>query len=59
MDEIAGNDFDLNIGRYITTEVAAEVDVEAALAAYRDARQELRLAERKLDEKMKAAGFDA
>jgi len=59
MDEIAGNDFDLNIGRYLTTEVAAEVDVEAALASYRDARSELRSAERRLDEKLKAAGFNA
>lgn len=59
MDEIAANGFDLNIGRYITTEVTAEVDVEAALAAYQEARIELRLAERRLDEKLKAAGFNA
>ena len=37
----------------------AEVDVEAALAAYRDAREALRAAERVLDAKLKAAGFDA
>lgn len=59
IDEIAGNGFDLNIGRYIQTEAAAEVDVEAALTAYREARAELRAAERVLDEKLKAAGFDA
>lgn len=59
MDEIAKNDFDLNIGRYISTEVTAEVDVEAALAAYYDARSDLRLAERRLDDRLKAAGFDA
>lgn len=58
MDEIAENGFDLNIGRYITTEATVEVDVEAALAAYHDARAELRAAERVLDEKLKAAGFD-
>mgnify|MGYP002584969435 CR=1 FL=1 len=57
--EIEGNGFDLNIGRYIQTAQAAEVDVEAALAAYRDARASLRAAERVLDEKLKAAGFDA
>ncbi|WP_289018204.1 class I SAM-dependent DNA methyltransferase [uncultured Ornithinimicrobium sp.] len=59
MAEIADNGYDLNIGRYITTEAAVEVDVEAALAAYHDARAELRAAERVLDEKLKAAGFDA
>ncbi|WP_009883786.1 type I restriction-modification system subunit M [Brevibacterium aurantiacum] len=59
LDEIEKNGFDLNIGRYISTEVAAEIDVEAALAAYRDARGELRIAERRLDEKLAAAGFDA
>lgn len=59
MDEIESNGFDLNIGRYIQTEMTAEVDVEAALAAYWDARDELRAAERVLDEKLKAAGFGA
>ncbi|WP_299449063.1 class I SAM-dependent DNA methyltransferase [uncultured Serinicoccus sp.] len=59
LDEIAGNNFDLNIGRYITTQAAVEVDVEAALAAYHDARAELRAAEHVLDEKLKAAGFNA
>ena len=59
MAEIEENGFDLNIGRYIQTEAAAEVDVEAALAAYQDARAALREAERILDKKLKAAGFDA
>lgn len=59
LDEIEGNAFDLNIGRYLQTEQTGEVDVVAALATYREARQELRLAERQLDEKLKAAGFDA
>lgn len=59
MDEIATNNHDLNIGRYLQTEVAAEVDVEAALAAYQAARDELRAAERILDAKLKAAGFSA
>lgn len=57
LTEIADNSHDLNIGRYITTDTAAEIDVEAALAAYRDARNELRAAEALLDEKLKAAGF--
>ena len=57
--EIESNGWDLNIGHYIQTEAAAEVDVEAALAAYWAARDELRAAERVLDAKLKAAGFDA
>jgi type I restriction enzyme M protein len=59
MAEIAENNYDLNIGRYIQTEQAAEVDVAAALAAYRDARDALRASERILDKKLKAAGFNA
>ena len=59
LDEIAGNNFDLNIGRYLQSAATAEVDVEAALAAYRDAQEALRSSERILDAKLKAAGFDA
>jgi type I restriction enzyme M protein len=59
MGEIAGKGFDLNIGRYIQAAATAEVDVEAALAAYREAREALRSSERVLDQKLKAAGFDA
>lgn len=59
MSEIEANKFDLNIGRYIQTETAAEVDMEAALAAYHTARDELRATERLLDQKLKAAGFYA
>ncbi|SDL13310.1 type I restriction-modification system subunit M [Tessaracoccus oleiagri] len=57
--EIEGNGFDLNIGRYIQTETAAEVDVEAALVSYLESREALRAAEAVLDEKLKAAGFNA
>lgn len=59
LEEIADNGYDLNIGRYIRTEATAEVDVEAALVAYQEARMSLRAAERLLDEKLKAAGFNA
>jgi type I restriction enzyme M protein len=59
MAEIEANGFDLNVGRYIETEAAAEVDVEAALAAYHAARDDLRAAERVLDEKLKAADVSA
>lgn len=59
LSEIAGNGFDLNVGRYIQTETAVEADVEAALAAYHEARDALRAAEIVLDAKLKAAGFHA
>lgn len=59
MDEIKGNNFDLNIGRYIQTESFVEVDVEAAMTAYLESREALRQAESVLDAKLKAAGFDA
>ena len=57
--EVESNGWDLNIGRYIQTEATAEVDVEAALAAYWESRDAQRAAERVLDEKLKAAGFGA
>ena len=59
MAEIADNGHDLNIGRYIQTTAAAEVDVETALTAYLESREALRAAEDILDEKLKAAGFGA
>lgn len=58
-EEIAANGYDLNIGRYLSVTEHAEVDVEAAIAAYRDARLALREAELALDRKLAAAGFDA
>ncbi|MEO9249152.1 class I SAM-dependent DNA methyltransferase [Citricoccus nitrophenolicus] len=59
LGEITDNEYDLNIGRYIQTEATAEVDVEAALASYYEAREALRATETVLDEKLKAAGFNA
>lgn len=59
LDEIAGNNFDLNIGRYLQAAATAEVDVQDALVAYRDARDALRAAERALDQRLQEAGFYA
>ena len=59
MNEVASNNFDLNIGRYLQSAATAEVDLETALAAYQDAREARRVAERVLEAKLKAAGFDA
>lgn len=57
IEEIASNDFDLNIGRYIQREMEAEIEVATALADYQEARDALRGAEAELDERLKEAGF--
>lgn len=57
--EIADNGFDLNIGRYIKGEAAAEADVAGALAAMFAAQEELLKAQGTLATKLKAAGFIA
>lgn len=56
--EIEEKSFDLNIGRYIKTESAAEANVEEALILYKESRQRLTAAEAVLAEKLKAAGYD-
>ncbi|WP_159619423.1 type I restriction-modification system subunit M [Arthrobacter zhaoguopingii] len=57
-DEIEANGWDLNIGRYLKGEAAAEANVEEALIAYKESRERLALAEETLVEKLKAAGYD-
>lgn len=57
-DEIEANGWDLNIGRYLKSETAAEANVEEALISYKESRQRLALAEETLMEKLKAAGYD-
>lgn len=57
-DEIEGNGFDLNVGRYIKGEVAAEADVEGALSAMYAARLRLAAAQAALDIRLRAAGFN-
>jgi type I restriction enzyme M protein len=56
--EIKENGWDLNITRYLRTEAAESVDVPTALAALRQAQQRLRQAEGRLDERLKAAGYE-
>lgn len=56
--EIEENNFDLNIGRYIKGETAAEVNVEEAIIAYKEASEKLIGAEDILATKLKAAGYD-
>jgi type I restriction enzyme M protein len=56
--EIKENGWDLNIGRYLRTEATESVDVPTALAALRDAEMRLREAEARLDERLKASGYE-
>jgi type I restriction enzyme M protein len=56
-EEIEANNWDLNLGRYLAREVEAELDVAVALAEYQEARDLLREAEGRLDERLTEAGF--
>jgi type I restriction enzyme M protein len=56
--EIKENAWDLNIGRYVKAEATESVDVPTALAALRESQDRLREAEARLDERLKAAGYD-
>lgn len=57
--DIESKSYDLNIGRYIQAETKAEADVDAALAALREAQERLDRARTALDQRLKEAGFDA
>ncbi|RPF28561.1 type I restriction-modification system subunit M [Georgenia muralis] len=57
LEEIAGNDFDLNIGRYVRAESAEELDLETALVRYQEARAERITAEEALFARLAAAGI--
>jgi type I restriction enzyme M protein len=56
-DEIAGNKYDLNIGRYLKTAAAEVVDVAEALASLDEARTNLATAEHAMQKRLKAAGY--
>lgn len=55
--EIAENNWDLNIGRYLKTEAAEAVDFATALDELNQASQGLALAQRVMLERLKAAGY--
>lgn len=57
LDELEENGFDLNIGPYIKGESVAEANVEEALIAYKEAREQFIAAEAVLADKLEAAGF--
>jgi type I restriction enzyme M protein len=56
-EEIAANKWDLNIGRYLKTAAAEVVDVATALASWKEARENLAIAEKAMLERLKAAGY--
>lgn len=55
--EIEKNDWDLNVGRYLSAAAGEAVDVATALAELADAQAALRDAEDALTERLKAAGY--
>lgn len=55
--DIAANDWDMNIGRYVRGEATEEVGLDEALAAYLEAREVARQSEEALDERLREAGF--
>lgn len=57
-DEIKQNDFDLNLGRYITKTAAESVDLGTALIEYADARATRMRTEITMFERLAAAGID-
>lgn len=57
-DEIKGNGFDLNIGRYIKVAAEETADLGAALVAYADARQHRLQTENAMFERLSTAGID-
>lgn len=56
--EIRDHGWDLNIGRYIKSVAADTITAEQALSNLRAAQRTLREAEARLDERLKAAGYD-
>jgi type I restriction enzyme M protein len=57
-DEIKGNGFDLNLGRYIKVAVEETADLGTALVAYADARAHRIETEATMFERLAAAGID-
>ena len=57
-DEIKGNGWDLNIGRYLVAEATEVIDTTEALAKLTEARQTLAEADTEMLERLKVAGYD-
>lgn len=57
-DEIKANDFDLNIGRYVRAAAEEAADLDSALKAYADARTARLEAEKRMFDRLRAAGIE-
>jgi len=57
-EEIEGNGWDLNIGRYLIADATEFIDTTEALAQLTEARQNLAEAEAAMLERLKAAGYE-
>jgi type I restriction enzyme M protein len=59
LEEIRGNDYNLNISRYvITTEAEPEMDLEAAIAELRELEEQRRVAEHDVNRYLRELGFE-
>jgi type I restriction enzyme M protein len=58
LSEIKENGWDLSLGRYLHSATADTGDVGTELAALRQAREALNEAEREMDKRLKAAGYE-
>lgn len=58
VSEIRDNQWDLNIGRYLKTEVSDSIDPTTALAALKATRAQLAAAESAMNERLKVAGYE-
>ena len=55
--EIEANGWDLNIGRYLKTTTGDEIDLDTAIKAYQEARQNRIASEQALFERLAAVGI--
>jgi len=58
LSEIAGNDYDLNLGRYIRTAAKAGVNVETTLEELRESESAFDMARDAMWERLKEAGYE-
>ncbi len=59
LEEIAENDYNLNLSRYVdTTEPEGKIDLKAAIKELRKLEKERAKAEDKMNEFLKELGFD-
>ncbi len=57
IEDIAANDWDMNVGRYVGREATEQFDFDEALVAYVEARESVEAAEEALNVRLREAGF--